>query len=408
MKNRCIKSELKERFPRHYIDIVFGARQTGKTTLLRDLLDPVLSYNLADPRERNRLLMDPGIFMQECEALPDNQKHQVIFIDEVQLVPHLFDAVQALYDNDKERWKFILCGSSARKLRKAGTNLLPGRSILHRLYPLTLLERPSPNIFNQELRVLHDLAETENTFPAAGLNERLIYGDLPGIVLESNLKEKSLLLQSYSVIHLEEEIRKEALVKDWGAFINFLRLAAMESGKVINYTNLSREVGVSLPTVKNYYQLLEDIFIVFYIPAFSGSPRKNILSTPRVCFFDIGVRHAAAGLTLSEDLLTIDSGNIFEQWVGIELYKRMAYSHYGKLNYLRTKDGAEIDYIIKTENSLIPIEVKWTDKPSYKDARHLISFLKEQKNANKGYIICRCPRPAKIADNVLALPWYMI
>jgi len=126
------------------VHILFGARQTGKTTLLDRLVPHAAArYNLADPEERTRLLADPGAFRRECEALPLSQEPSIVLVDEAQSVPAVFDAVQVMFDRSPRRWRFILCGSSARKLRRQGANLLPGRSLLHRLFPLILPERPA-------------------------------------------------------------------------------------------------------------------------------------------------------------------------------------------------------------------------------------------------------------------------
>ena len=145
MIDRWLQRPLDEDLRRPFVHILFGARQTGKSTLLSHLLPtPSLHYNLADPEERSRLLADPGAFRRECEALADRTQPHVVFVDEAQAVPSVFDAVQVLYDRRRLRWKFVLCGSSARKLRQTGANLLPGRSLLHRLLPLILAERPSP------------------------------------------------------------------------------------------------------------------------------------------------------------------------------------------------------------------------------------------------------------------------
>ncbi len=154
-------------------------------------------------------------------------------VDEAQAVPAVFDAVQVLYDRDRPRWRFVLCGSSARRLRSTGANLLPGRSLLHRLLPLMQTERPAP-----AGRVAASFAlpmpptTARSTFPAADLEERLAYGDLPGVVL-LDASQRARILTTFATVYLEEEIRREALVRDWGAFVNFLRLAARESGNVV-------------------------------------------------------------------------------------------------------------------------------------------------------------------------------
>lgn len=408
MYDRLYSPVLEKRLARPFVDIVFGARQTGKTTLLESMLAPSATYNLVDSRERSRLLADPGRFANECEALPKQDAPHVVFVDEAQLVPSIFDAVQALYDKDKLRWKFVLCGSGARKLRRMGANMLPGRSILHRLHPLTLYERPPKEEVPPGLVAPLADASVKRPFPAAGLEERLAYGDLPGIITCPDEEERRLLLESYVEIHLQEEIRREGLVKEWGLFVNFLRMAARESGGMLNYANISREVGLSIPTVKSHYQLLEDMFIGFRVPAFSGSARKSVLSTSRFIFFDLGVRHAAAGIPPGQAAVAADPGGTFEQWVGMELHRRIGYARSGELFYMRTKAGSEIDYILKREDGIIPIEAKWTERPSRKDARHLLRFMEETPDAIHGYIVCRCPRPQRIAEKITATPWWNI
>jgi len=409
MIDRWIQASLYKQLAKPFVHILFGARQTGKTTLLNSLLpNPSLSYNLADPEERTRLLAEPGLFRRECEALPRRKDPHVVVVDEAQAVPAIFDAVQVLYDRDKSRWRFVICGSSARKLRRTGANLMPGRAVLYRLYPLIFPERPPLGLDNPPTEdALISLAGTgplHSTFPPADIEERLAYGELPGVILLSE-EDRKIVLRSYATLHLEEEIRREALVKDWGAFVNFLRLAARESGKMVNFAAISREVGLSQPTVKSYYQLLEDMFIGFQIPAYSGSPRKNLLSTPRFFFFDLGIRHAASGVTPDRNLVRADPGKYFEQWVGIEIWKRLQYRGEGQLHHLRTKDGAEVDFIVELKGEMIPLEVKWTRAPSSRDVTHLAYFLKENPRVKKGYVICRCPRPAKLSESITALPW---
>jgi len=131
-------------------------------------------------------------------------------------------------------------------------------------------------------------------------------------------------------------------VRDWGGFLRFLQFAATGSGQVLNYAAVSQESGVSQPTVKSYYQLLEDMFVAFRVPAWTRSQRKNLLSTPRFFLFDMGVRHAAVGIFPSADIARANPGPFFEQWVGIELCKRLQYLDAGRLFYLRSKTGAEI------------------------------------------------------------------
>jgi predicted AAA+ superfamily ATPase len=411
---RFYAGAFERKLARPYVHVVFGARQTGKSTLIRSALPPdALVIDLSDPAERARYLANPGDFVGVCRALRSRKRPWFVFVDEVQAAPALFDAVQHLYDSDRRRWRFVLCGSAARKLRRTGTNLLPGRSILHRIVPLTLPEHPaveSPVLAAPSPlplpwpRYERKLAR----FPAADLTTRLAHGELPGIVAARE-SDRAELLRAYALVHLEEEIRREALVRDWGGFVRFLKLAAAESGGVLNYAAISQESGITQPTVKSYYQLLEDMFVGFSVPAFSRSPRKNLLSSPKFFFFDLGVRHAAAGLKPTRNVVRALGGPLLEQWVGIELWKRLTYLGEGALHHFRTKDGAEIDFILERRGRYTPIEVKYTERPTAHDARHVVAFLAEhKKNARQGFVVCRVSRPVELHPQVTALPWFCL
>lgn len=406
---RWYQSKLAAALQRPYVHVLFGARQTGKSTLLRAILpDHAVVIDLAEPGTRGRYLADPGAFAAECLALPKRRGPSFVFLDEAQNVPALFDAVQHLYDRDRRRWRFVLCGSSSRKLRATGTNLLPGRSMLHRLFPLTMAERPPAGGAGEVAAALAPQAwraPPPKRFPETDLETRLISGELPGIAAASE-RDRPALLRSYAIAHLEEEIRREALVRDWAAFLRFLHLAARESGQIVNYAAIAQEAGISQPTVKSYYQLLMDLFVGFELPAWSRSPRKGALSTPRFFLFDVGVRHAAAGLDVARATVRAAPGPIFEQWVGIELWKRLQYRRSGALHYFRTKDGAEVDFVVADRSGVTPVEVKWTERPAASDCRHLRRFLDEHSaTARRGYLVCRCERPMQLDERITAIPW---
>jgi predicted AAA+ superfamily ATPase len=415
MFGRWVEPVWAKKFAAPYVHIVFGARQTGKSTLLRRLLpNAAVWLDFSRPAERADYLRNPDQLIARCRALGAGKSPSVVVIDEAQNVPPIFDAVQHLYDDAKKRWRFVLCGSSARKLRATGANLLPGRSFLHHLYPLLVAERPFPETESHKLPVTSPLPLPATTgvkepwFPPADLTERLTFGELPAVVA-APAPHRPEILRAYCLVYLEEELRREALIKDWAAFARFLQLAATESGRMLNYAKISKDAGVTVPTVKNYYQLIEDMFIGFRVTAFSASPRKSLLSTERFFFFDVGVRHAAAELPLQAATVRANPGPVFEQWVGIELWKRLKYLGTGKLHYLRTKAGAEVDFIIERSGKLTPVEVKWTDNPSVLDARHLLAFLAEHpKQARHGYIVCRCKAPLRLHEKVTALPWFCL
>lgn len=393
-----------------FVHILFGPRQSGKSTLLRSLLpsDAVI-VDLSDPGERARYSARPAELIALCRALPRTRSPRAVFIDEAQAVPAIFDAVQNLYDSEKSRWRFILCGSSARKLRRTDVNLLPGRSFLHRLQSLMLCEQPIQARGEEQTAAILETpwpkGMPEKPFPPWKLEDRLAYGSLPGVVTAKRA-DRAEILRAYAALHLAEEIQRETLIRNWGDFLQFLRFAALSSGSMLNFASISQETGISQPTVKNYFQLLEDMFVGFRIPAFTSSPRKGLIATPRFYLFDLGVRNAAAGLQPSTETVQANPGPLFEQWVGIELWKRLQYLGEGRLSYLRTKSGSEVDFIIERKQELIPVEAKWTERPSLRDARAILAFLAEQPQlARRGYLVCRCPRALQLHEKVMAVPW---
>jgi len=406
LNGRLYTSQFLVQSAKPYVSLLFGARQTGKSTLLRAVYPhPALSINFADPGDRAEFGQHPALLVEACRSLPEKGGAAVVLIDEAQLVPEIFNAVQSLYDGDKTRWRFILCGSSARKLRKIGANLLPGRSLYHRLYPLVQAEI-APGLSEHSLLPRPSWAEpVPHPFASMDLPERLAYGALPGIVAAPE-EDRLALLKSYAAIYLEEEVRREVASINLAHFSQFLELAALESGQIVNYASIAQKVGVTGKTIQSYYAILEDMFIGFSLPAFSGSARQGVLTTPRFYFFDLGVRHASARLTIAPAAVLANPGQLFEQWVGIEIWKRLGYLGEGQLSYFRTKTGVEVDFIIRHGQKLIPIEVKWTDRPALSDARHLLGFLAEHpETAPTGYIVCRCKHPLQLAPNIHAIPW---
>jgi predicted AAA+ superfamily ATPase len=247
-------------------------------------------------------------------------------------------------------------------------------------------------------------------FPRRSLEDRLIFGDLPAIAAEVATEPlRSDLLRTYASAYIEEELHRETRIREWGPFLRFLSFSAAESGGIVNFAGIAKETGLSAPTIKAHYQLLKDMFLGFAVPAFSGSARKAVLSSPRFFYFDLGVRNAAAGLSFSADTLKADPGRLFEQWAGIELRKRLSFIGEGHLSYFRTSGGAEVDFIVERGGTLYPIEVKWTENPTRQDARHLETFIGEHADKTpQGYIVCRCRYPARISDRVTALPWWAL
>jgi uncharacterized protein len=400
-RGRLLETELRKPTSRGKVRLLLGARQVGKSSLLRALLpDGAVAINLQDPRQRQRFERSAGVLSGELEAVPG--KRITVCIDEIQKVPALLDDVQYLQDRHPGKFEFFLTGSSARRLR-ADANLLAGRVHTYRMFPVIQSERE-----DKGTSILGPVAVTPTSpaFPATTIENLLVWGSLPGVSLEARAK-RNATLSAYAEVYLEEEIRREAVVRDTGAFARFLALAAIESGGVMNLTGLSQESGIPVATIRNYYQILVDTFVGYWIPAYGKAGRKQILSTPRFVFFDTGVRNAAAMLPLEASLLRTQAGTLFEQWVLVELLHRCAYlGRTHRVSFWKTKGGAEVDAVIETPKEDIPVEVKWTENPGSGDARHLESFLNTfSSRARRGYVVCRVPRARKLSERVTAIPW---
>lgn len=382
---RALESRIRHTIERDKSVLLLGARQTGKTTLIRRFAFD-LSISFVQPDIRQRYEKSPQFLKGEVEALTSGAKGKrpLVILDEVQKVPAILDVVQDLIDRGQAN--FILTGSSARKLRRgAQINLLPGRVVAYRMDPFS----------NQE-------------FPAKSLNERLLYGSLPGVLAVSASSDRETDLGSYVTTYLEEEVRAEAVVRNLGDFARFLELAASESGGIINLRKLSQEIGVSHTTIGAYYQILEDCLIAERIEPLSQSKtRKKLTKSGKCLFFDLGVRRLAAheGTKLSRDTM----GRIFEQFIGLELLRAAHIKGQGaQIRFWRDPDGPEVDWIIDEDGAYTPLEVKWTENPAPNDIRHLQVFLSEYKSAKTGYLVCRIPRKMKLSENIVALPWQFL
>ncbi|MGE3920421.1 MAG: ATP-binding protein [Gammaproteobacteria bacterium] len=366
--------------------MLLGARQTGKTTLIHHEIKPDISYTFIDPEVRIRYEKEPSLLAKELKLeLIKWQNPPLIFMDEIQKIPGIMDVAQLMIDQKKAQ--FILSGSSVRKLKYgASLNLLPGRVVSLTMDPLHIEELPTP---------------------LPSIEEILIYGTLPSIITEKVPENKNIDLRSYVTTYLEEEIRLEALVRNIGHFSRFLELAASESGKIVNFTKLSQDVGVAVSTIIEYYQILEDCMIALRIdPIIHSSSHRRLIKSPKYLFFDLGIRRACTneGTSLPENYLAI----LFEQYIGIELIHQTHHYQDAQVKYWRDSSGVEIDYVLSIQGNYIPIEVKWTEKPLTKDTRHLQKFLAEYHNTNRAYVICRTPHAFEITDNVIALPWQQI
>ncbi|MCC6299551.1 MAG: ATP-binding protein [Anaerolineales bacterium] len=385
--------------------LLLGPRQVGKTTLLNGLLEhtqPLLSYRLQEPATKIELERDPQTLIRQARAISGAVS---IFVDEAQKVPDLFDAAQTLIDDGKA--SVFLTGSSARKLRRKGINLLPGRIRLATLDPLLWGELGL--LAQTGEHPIADLA-LENVNPLTQSMENcLVYGNLPGLIPLTRPDAKEIL-QAYARLYIEEEIRAEALSRSIGPFARFLELAALESGTSPNFTKLSKESGVSSPTIRQYYSVLEDTLIVERVDPYIKNARKRVLSSPRYYFFDTGVRNALARLPLTPELLQVEKGRLFEHAVILELLRRIRLLRTNhNLYYWRTSGGAEVDCVLETHNELIPIEIKSAAQVSQRDLTGLRSFLSDYgEKVKRALVVTMGKQPEQMDDKILAVPWQFL
>ena len=350
---------------------LWGARQTGKSTLLKDLFPDSPRYDLLLSDEYGRLRTRPSLLREELLASPPGGKPVVI--DEVQKIPELLDEVQWLIVNS--RLQFILCGSSARKLKRSGANLLGGRALRYALFPLVYPEIPGFDL----LRALN-------------------HGLLPRHYLADKVQG---LMEAYVGDYLKEEIAAEALTRNIPAFSRFLESAAFSNGELVNYQNIAAECGVSAPTVKQYFQILEDTLIARLLPSFQKRPKRRVIQAPRFYFFDLGL----ANFLLKRGTIAPRSeafGKAFEHFIYQEL---AAHSHYSGLHYpiayWRTTSQLEVDFILGDHQ--VAIEVKGTDQVASQHLKGLKAFGEEYKT--KSSIVVSLDAKPRAVNGIAVLPW---
>lgn len=392
MIDRLLKKRLQDAFTKKVSFFLLGPRQTGKTTIVEDLLKrtPHIEYNFMEVDERLRFERSPNLLKEEILG----QKFNHIFIDEVQKIPELLDNIQVLID--KHRRIFAITGSSARKLRRSHANLLPGRVITFRMDPL---------LINEYTNLL-------NINSLSTLKKILTYGELPGIfslVLDGKEEIAKEFLFSYVNTYIEEEVRAESLVRKIGAFSRFIKMAAEESGRLISLRGLSQDIGIPHQTAAEYYQILEDCLIVERIDSLKpSSERHKLRKAPKYLFFDLGVINAATGLLGASDFMSEYWGRLFEQWVGLTILRYMrTRGIHGTLFYWRDYCNREVDWVIEMHNRWIPIEVKWSENITNSHCQHIKYFFnKYQKKVHEGYVISPGGRVRRVDDKISILPFH--
>ena len=306
----------------------------------------------------------------------------VVAIDEIQKLPALLDEVHALIEDHKGHLAFILSGSSARKLRRGGANLLAGRALSHYLHPLHASEL--------------DL----------NLAKSLRLGTLPAVYFASD-DLATPMLQSYVSTYLREEIQQESLVRAIDRFGRFLEYAGQVNGEPVNFSKLSKQIGVAGKTVAEYYSILVDTLIAVQLPGWSASVKKQLVQAPKFYFFDCGVLNAINGY-LQVELRQSNPlyGRLFENFVITQIHASNDYEGLGlKFYYWRDKSGKEVDLIIarNVATPLAAVEIKSSPTPDPDDCRGFDAFAEDYPNLPR-ICICGTPRPYS-KSGILFIPW---
>jgi len=349
---------------------LWGPRKVGKTTLLHKQLEHAKFYDLLDTELKGRLLVRPSLLREEILA----ESPKVAVIDEIQKVPSLLDEVHWCLENT--RTKFVLCGSSARKLKRGAANLLGGRAWRFELFPLTTAELGECDL----LRALNH-----------GLIPRH-YGDAK--------PERSL--RSYVADYLEQEIHAEALTRNIPAFARCLDAVALTHGQLLNYANVARDCGVSPKTVREYYQILEDTLVGHALEPWRKSRDRRLIETAKFYLFDTGVARALAGMRRIEQG-SEELGRAFEHFLIEEVRAYMSYSEkHLPLAYWRTSTGLEVDLIVGDLD--LAIELKAVRQADERHVKGLRALIEDQK-VKSALIVSLDPSPRRLPGGITVLPW---
>ncbi len=368
------RRELRMDLPRGQSAFLWGPRKVGKSTLLAERFPDSPRFDLLDTRLLVQLTREPWSMAEQLMALPEEQRRQPIIVDEVQKAPAILDETHRLIET--EGLAFILCGSSARKLKRGGGNLLGGRAWRFRLHPLTWRELPNFDLLR-------------------ALNRGLV----PTHYDSSHYRKA---LDGYCNDYLKEEVFNEGLARNVAAFSRFFEALGFSHGEMLNFSSLARDCGVDSKTVKEYFQILEDTLLGTMIEPFARRRSRAIITrAPKFYLFDVGVAGVLSGRRIDRPAGP-DFGRALEHFILMEL---LAYRSYREqdfpIRYWRTKTGLEVDFIAG-RNAEVAIEVKGA-RVRPEDLKGIRSFVEEHKS-ERVVVVCGEPAP-RLSGIVEILPW---
>lgn len=371
-----IKRQLKIDLPKGQSAFLWGPRKTGKTTYLSQKFPDSIRFDMLETDVFLKLSKEPHLLREEIISLKDKGRLvEPVIIDEVQKVPQLMDEIHWLIE--KLKISFVLCGSSARKLKRTHANLLGGRAWKFELFPLT----------TRELGKDFDLLKALNR------------GLVPSHYLDENYERT---VKSYINSYLKEEIKDEGLTRNLPAFARFLDAVPFSCGELVNYSNIASDCGVDSKTTAEYYQILVDTLIgIFIEPYRRRKKRKDLIATPKFYLFDVGV----TGGLMKRIIQTnkgAEFGNAFENFILMELLAHRSYTEKDyTINFWRTKSGAEVDFVL--DDARVAVEIKGSNKVRPVDIKGMTSFIEDYK-PKKAFVVCQESAPRKLSAGIEIVP----
>jgi predicted AAA+ superfamily ATPase len=352
---------------------LWGPRQTGKTTLLRQEYPDAFWIDLLKADHYRRYLTRPERMREEIAAL---EPKPFVVIDEVQKVPQILDEAHWLHEN--QGLQFALCGSSARRVKRGSANLLGGRAVRYELRGLTA----------------HELG------PAFDLQRMLNHGFLPRVYESAQPKR---LLNGYIADYLKEEVAAEALVRNLPVFSEFLDIASLSDTHLVNYSNIARECAVSSQTVRGYFEILEDTLMARWLPSYRRRPKRRVIRSPKLYFADVGVVNflgRRGRLEPGSELF----GNAFENWCFHEISTFNAYAErFAQISYWRLASGIEVDFVIN--DMAVAIEAKSSRSISSHHLKGLRQLAVDHPNVERRIVLCLEDRKRRTTDGIEILPY---
>jgi predicted AAA+ superfamily ATPase len=369
---RKLKDKILDSLKLKEITVLIGARQVGKTTLLKEIigeLKNVLYFNL-DIEQDSIHFESQEIFLKKVR-LEVGEEKAYIFIDEIQQKQDAGRFMKGLYDMDLP-YKFIVTGSGSIELKEKISEALTGRKYLIEMSTVSFEEFVDYKTNYKYTRRLDSFFDIEVEQTRLYLEEYLTYGGYPAVVTADTLQRKKEIMNEIFISYLTKDISFLLGVKHPDRFVKMIQLLAIQSGSILNYSQLSQDVGVRLETLKTYLWYAEQTFIISIVKPFFTNAKKEITKSPSIYFNDLGMCNFSKSNFNSD----VNDGMVFQNFIFLKLRERYE-KGLNKVNYWRTKDKAEVDFIVHTENGVMPIEVKYSNLKSAKITRSFRSFIKK-------------------------------